>query len=100
LSTLFTLSRSWHDSVWLFEQLAFASKGDAVLLMQDAVLAIHSPLSLGSFLAKCQTNGIAAYCLQEDASLRGVDNKYSQIKLIDYAGFVELVALHKKQVSW
>jgi len=63
-------------------------------------MAIHSPLSLGSFLAKCHSNDVAVYCLQDDVSLRGVDNKYSQIKLIEYAGFVELVAQYNKQVSW
>ena len=99
-STLHTIASSWHDSTWLFEQLAFASKGDAILLIQDAVLAVHSPLSLGSFVAKCQAKGVALAVLTDDMKLRGVTNHYDAIQPVDYAGFVDLVVQHGKQVSW
>ncbi len=100
MSSLFVLNRSWHDTVWLFEQMAFASEGDAILLIEDAVLALHSPISLGSLLAKCCSMNITVYALKSDCDLRGIENKYSTISMIDYAGYVQLVIAHDKQVAW
>ena len=100
MSTLFTISSSWHDSVWLYEKLAFASAGDSIVLLQDAVLAAQSPISLASFLAKCQASKVTVYLLHDDLLLRGIDNKYPDIAQLDYAGFVEQVTKHDKQVSW
>ena len=100
MSTLFTLSRSWHQTTGLFEQLAFAQKGDAILLIEDAVLAMQSPITLASFISKCANADVAVYALLDDLRLRGIDNKYCEINLIDYAGFVELVEEHSKQVAW
>jgi len=99
-TTLFTLSKSWHESTWLYEQLAFASEGDAILLTQDAVLALQSPITLASFQAKCGSISVGIFALQEDCRLRGIENQYSNIRLIDYQGFVDLVIEHQKQVSW
>jgi len=100
LSTLFTLSKSWHQSTALFEQLAFAQKGDAILLLQDAVLAAHSAITLASFVAKCKVNNVSVYVLHNDCLLRGVDVKYVDLILVDYAGFVDLVGQYDKQVAW
>jgi tRNA 2-thiouridine synthesizing protein B len=84
----------------LYEQLAFAGRGDAVLLLQDGVLAAQSPIALSSFLAKCHAFGVQVYVLQEDCILRGIQNQYQQLQAVDYAGFVNLVAAHDKQVAW
>jgi len=100
LSTVFTLSKAWHDSVWLFEQLAFASDGDVIVLMQDAVLAAHSDISLASFIAKCEASNIQVFALLEDCQMRGVENKYVQLELLTYSGLVDLVCQHDKQVAW
>ena len=100
MSTLFTFSGSWHDSSWMFEQLGFASSGDSILLLQDAVLGLQSPTTLASFVAKCEANQIALYALQEDCQLRGVDNKYQSIELVSYIVFVRLIEQHSKQVAW
>lgn len=98
--TLFTISSAWNDSVFLHEQLAFASSGDAILLLQDGVLALHSPINLASFLAKCTAQDITVYALQPDCKLRGIDNQYDQINLIDYSQFVSLFDVYSKQVAW
>lgn len=86
--------------MWLFEQLAFASGGDAILLLEDAVLAIQSDITLASFIAKCDALNIAVYYLQDDAQIRGLENQYEQLKAVDYDGFVELICQHQKQVAW
>jgi tRNA 2-thiouridine synthesizing protein B len=100
LSTLFVLNRSWHDSVWLFEQLAFARPSDSIVLIEDAVLALQSPINLGSFSAKCAAMKISVYALQDDCQLRGINNQYRSISMIDYLGYVNLVVQHDKQVAW
>ena len=100
MNTLFTLSNSWHNSHWLYEKLAFASDGDAILLLEDAVLAAHSPLTLASFIAKCQAANVSIYLLGNDLELRGIDNKYPDITLVDYLGFVDLLTKYDKQVAW
>ena len=100
MSTLFTISKAWHDSVWLFEQLCFASKGDTILLIEDAVLSAHSPVSLASFIAKCQALEVGIFVLGDDCKMRGIENHYSGLIEIDYQGFVDLVTKHSKQVAW
>lgn len=100
MSTLFTVSQSWFNRAALYEQCAFASRGDAILLMQDAVLALQSPVALASFVAKCDRGGIAVYALQEDCRLRGIESRSSQIEQISYAGFVDLVVKYEKQLAW
>ena len=99
-TTLIVLGKSWHESVWLYEQLGFASNGDAILLTQDAVLALQSPITLASFLAKCKAGNISVYALGEDCRLRGIENQYTSVELIEYDGYLELVTQYGKQLSW
>jgi len=100
LSTLFTINRSWYQHAWLFEQLAFASRDDAILLIEDAVLSLQSPIALASFTAKCEAKNISLLVLSNDLQQRGIENKYKTIQPIDYAGMVDLVGRHDKQVAW
>ena len=99
-TSLFTLSKSWHESTWLFEQLAFAGAGDAILLIQESVLALQSPITLASFIAKCKASEVTVYALRDDCLVRGVVCQYPDIQLVGYDGFVKLVVQHGKQVSW
>ena len=100
MSTLFTVSASWFAKPALYEQLGFAQKGDSMLLLQDAVLGLQSPIALASFLAKCAREEILVYGLADDVAIRGVDNQYDSVELLDYSGFVDLVIRHDKQVAW
>lgn len=100
MSTLFTVNKSWYDTAWLYEQRVFASEGDVVLLMQDAVLGLNSRVALASFLAKCKAARIAVYAVRDDLKMRGIDNQYPQVELLDYEGFVELLIKANKQVAW
>lgn len=84
----------------MYEQLGFASAGDGLLLTQDAVLALQSKISLASFLAKCESAEVRVFALVDDCVLRGIDNQYPGIQLVDYAGFVGLVCEYDKQVAW
>ena len=100
MSTLFTINKSLHDAIWLHEQLVFAQAGDAILLIEDGVLALHSKVSLASFAAKCEVNGVNVYALQDDCALRGIENKQQNIQMIDYACWVNLVENHDKLCAW
>lgn len=100
MSTLFTIRESWYQQPWLYERLGHAVKGDTVLLMQDAVLALQSPLALASFTAKCTAYGIVVKALLEDCQIRGITQPTNGIELVDYTGFVNLAATHEKQVAW
>ncbi len=100
MSTLFTIKDSWFNRPALYEQLAFSAPGDAILLLQDAVLALQSPISLASFLAKCLRVNVSVYALEEDCQLRGIINAYPDIGLVDYAGFVDLTVKYDKQLAW
>ena len=100
MSTLFTIRKSRFDAPSLYEQLGFAKSGDSILLIEDGVLALQSPISLASFLAKCSINHISVFALSLDCELRGICNHYEQVALVDYEGFVNLVTKHEKQVAW
>ncbi len=100
MSTLFTISQSWFNRPALYEQLAFSSPDDSVLLIQDGVLALQSSIALASFVAKCEANNVSVLALKDDCDLRGINSQYKDIALVDYAGFVDLVARHTRQVAW
>lgn len=99
-STLFTFAKSWHQSPSLYEQLGFASAGDAIILIQDAVLALQSPITLASFVAKCELKKVALFCLAEDCALRGIEVVDDGVQLVSYAGYVDLVTKYEKQIAW
>lgn len=100
MSTLFTFHSSWHDTAWLYEQLGFAASGDAIVLLEDAVLALQSPITLASFLAKTEAQEVQVFALVEDMLVRGIESKFSEVKQIGYDGFVDLMTRHDKQVAW
>lgn len=100
MSTLFTLNHSWHRAPWLYEKLAYAGKDDAILLLEGGVLGLQSPLTLVSFLAKCEAQETSVFALEPDLRLRGINNLYESVVLIDYAEFVDLVTRYAKQVAW
>lgn len=100
MSNLFTISKSWHDATWLYEQLAYACEGDGILLLQDGVLAMQSKTTLDSFVAKCLAMNIQVFALEDDCEIRGIENQYAEIKLISYGDFVDLTCQFNKQLSW
>ena len=100
MSTLFTVNKSWHNDSWVYEHLMFASKGDAILLIEDAVLSLHSPITLASFLAKCEMLGISMYALADDSAIRGITNRFGGVAMVTYDGFVDLVNEYQTQVAW
>ena len=100
MSSLICINQSWHREPWLFERLGRASQGDTIVLMEEAVLALQSPLTLGSFLAKCESRSVGVKAMRDDVQTHGIVSAYDSIELIDYARLVELVVQHDKQIAW
>jgi len=71
---------------------------DALLLMQDGVLAALQDSTAGQHL-QLVTHPIYALC--EDLAARGLVGQISHnITLIDYTGFVALTEKHPQQIAW
>lgn len=72
--------------------LRFAKPGQAILFIENGVLAVLA--------GKLSTDYIL-YALKPDLIARGItDNLPSNIQLIDYDGFVDLVARYTPIQSW
>ena len=94
---LHTLSRSpWQCDI--DGLLRMLRDGDALLLIQDGVLAAIA----GSRYVENITNApIKVYALNEDLIARGLTGQISNdIILIDYTDFVRLTVKHPSQMAW
>jgi tRNA 2-thiouridine synthesizing protein B len=74
------------------------AEGDAMLLMQDGVLA---GLAGCSYLELLFSVPISFYALQDDLEARGLVGCFSHnIIIIGYSHFVELTEKHRRQMAW
>ncbi|MBP2845055.1 sulfurtransferase complex subunit TusB [Dickeya oryzae] len=72
--------------------------GDAILLLQDGVIAALNGVPFSERLQSC---GATVYALQDDVAARGLSEQISTtIVLIDYTQFVQLTVLHSRQLAW
>jgi sulfur relay protein TusB/DsrH len=64
----------------------------AVLLLQESVYLLLQPLS----------HSLTLYVLEDDLQARGISNEQipSNIELINYAKFVDLIASFDKSTTW
>ncbi len=101
MSTLHTVNKS------PFERSTFAScfihvkAGDAVLLIEDAVLGARA----GSVVERVVATSLQAcsiYALGPDLVARGItpDKLIGGIEVVDYAGFVDLAVRHERVQAW
>jgi tRNA 2-thiouridine synthesizing protein B len=98
---LHTVNKSPFETTTLQSCLAHVSKGDAVLLIEDGVLgALKGTVVSGDIWSK--RVDVEFYVLGPDASARGLtkERMIDGISLIDYGGFVDLAAKHKKSQAW
>ena len=97
---LHIVNKSPFENNTLSNCLRFARPGAAVLLIEDAVYAGTRDTVTERELKEAMSN-INVYALQPDLEARGVQDKMIDgIKLVDYAGFVDLVAEHNTTQSW
>jgi tRNA 2-thiouridine synthesizing protein B len=99
MTTLHTVNKSPFSSSSLDECLGLAKSGSTVLLFEDGVYAATTGTRSAEAIANA--NGVTFAVLGPDAKARGVEGKIAEgIKVVDYDGFVDLVAEHDKVHAW
>jgi tRNA 2-thiouridine synthesizing protein B len=101
MSTLHTINKS------PFERTAFASAlnhlkpGDSVLMIEDAVVGARKASAFADRLAKA-AESCSVYVLGPDLAARGMGETdvIEGVRLVDYGGFVDLVAAHDRTQAW
>jgi tRNA 2-thiouridine synthesizing protein B len=77
-----------------------AQQDASVLLIEDGVYAALAGSITAPLLAETLAR-LSVYALQPDVEARGLGDRLAPgVKLVDYAGFVELVASHSATQSW
>jgi tRNA 2-thiouridine synthesizing protein B len=97
---LHTVNKSPFEKNSLVTCLAHAKNGSAVLLIEDGV---YGALKGGTYAdqVKKAMNNVSIYVLGPDLKARGIADKVMDgIKVVDYAGFVDLACEHDKVQSW
>ncbi|MBK1871639.1 MULTISPECIES: sulfurtransferase complex subunit TusB [unclassified Marinobacter] len=74
------------------ECLRSLNPGDALLLIENAALALATPGEL--------TAGIPVYALSPDVLARGLAQTARKASLVDFPAMVELTAQAQKVISW
>ncbi len=97
MSMLHVVNKSPYERNSLDACIGYCKDGDAVLLIEDGV---YAAMKVGSSAAKLHGLDVAA--LGADLAARGIseDKLAEGIKVVDYAGFVDLVEAKDKVQSW
>jgi len=80
--------------------LKYAQPGSAVLLIEDGVYAAAKGTAVSKQL-EIALKTVPIYALKPDVEARGMQGRVLDgVKLVDYGGFVDLVAEHNTVQSW
>lgn len=97
---LHIVNKSPTERVSVDSCVAHAKKGSAVLLIEDAVYAATRGNAAEAKI-KSAMSDLAVYALEPDLAARGMQGRVIEgVKLVDYGGFVDLVAEHSSCQSW
>jgi tRNA 2-thiouridine synthesizing protein B len=97
---LHTVSKSPFDHNALDTCLRFARQGAAVLLIEDGVYAASRDTAVSKQVQEALKR-VSIYALKPDVQARGMQNRVMDgVRLVDYAGFVDLVAEHDTVQTW
>lgn len=97
---LHIVNKSPYEKNALDSCLRVAQPGNAVLLIEDAVYAAVRGGSAAEKLQKA-TSSLKVFALAPDVEARGMRERVIEgVTLVDYAGFVDLVANHPTNQSW
>ena len=97
---LHIVNKSPYERNNLASCLAHAQKGGAVLLIEDAVYgATCGNVADGAIRKALQE--LPVYALGPDLEARGMQaNVIEGVQVVDFGGFVDLVAEHRTNQSW
>lgn len=97
MKTLFIISKSPFQHPEVTSTLNLVSEGDTILLIHDAVFALkHMPDDFWNGLESLVGKKVNLYALAEDCEARGIE---SDDAMVDYDGFIELIAAADKVVQ-
>lgn len=97
---LHTVNKSPFDRNSLESCLKHAKKGAAILLIEDGIYGALKGTAVSKEVEEALKK-VSIYALYPDIEARGMqDRALNGIKLIDYSGFVDLVAEHNTVQSW
>jgi len=97
---LHTVNKSPFDHNTLETCLKYVKQGCAVLLVEDGVYAAAKGTAVSKQLQDALKT-VPIYALKPDVEARGMQNRVLDgVKLVDYGGFVDLVAEHNTVQSW
>ncbi len=91
---LHIINKSPFRNATLDECVRFAIEGDLILLIEDGVFALQAGSVYAEKLQKIREKN-RIYALKPDVQARGIERIAQNVTLIDYDGFVDLVAEHK-----
>ena len=97
---LHTVNKSPFEHNTLESCLKFARKGSALLLIEDGVYAAARDTAVSQQVQEA-LKSVSVYALKPDVEARGMQHRVMDgIRLVDYGGFVDLVAEHNAVQSW
>jgi tRNA 2-thiouridine synthesizing protein B len=100
MAMLHIVNKSPTDRNSLGACLRLAQEGSSVLMIEDGVYAAMQGGASADAVASA--NGLKFYVLGEDLNARGMSESkvIDGVQVVDYAGFVDLVAGHDNLQSW
>jgi len=97
---LHTVNKSPFEKNSLDSCLRMAKAGSSILLIEDGVYAATKNTSVSDRVQGVMAD-ITVYALEEDVKARGIADKLMDgVKLVDYAGFVDLAADNDQVSAW
>ncbi|MBL4805683.1 MAG: sulfurtransferase complex subunit TusB [Rhodobacteraceae bacterium] len=101
MATLHTVNKSPFQNQTLISCLGHTKAGDAVLMFEDGVYGATKGTALSDAVAGLGAD-VKLYALGPDLAARGIDagRLADGITLIDYDGFVDLVAENDRTQNW
>jgi len=100
MTMLHIVNKSPNQTTALASCLRLAADGQSILLIEDAVYAATKSGAAGAGIAEALKR-VKVYALQPDLEARGVAGSVADgITMVDYGGFVDLVAEHTTNQSW
>ena len=97
---LHTINKSPFEKSSLQTCLRYADDGSSILLIEDGVYAASKGTEFEKLISS--KNNIKFYVWGPDLDARGLDNSnlITNIEIVDYKGFVKLVAENEKTQNW
>lgn len=97
---LHTVNKSPFEKNSLEACLAHAKEGSAILLIEDGVYGAMKGTTVSQKVQDAMSK-FTVYALEPDVKTRGIADKVMDgVKLVDFAGFVDLAAENDKVQSW